>query len=818
MTDGCRVRLRWWMVLVLATVLLLAGTPARADRVLALGNDPVAAADHLSVLIDPTGRLDIDEVAGERWRDAFVPVAGNVRAGYTSATAWVRLTVRPAITATWWLAAAQPFVDSVALFVPDGQGGWRLHEGGDTRPLAEAAVPYRLPVFPLALAGGQETTLYLRLRSASTLSAEPVFYPPERFAHAAAGHALFAGGILAIYLIITLNIIYYTRLRDVLYASYCGWMASNGISFFAIFGYAREFLFPAGGWIPTWVVETSIVVALPVGSVFISRLLYLRRNHPWFARFYALATWVGVGCLLATLAGYFPQVALLVNWVGVLLGLLAVGLSARLAMRGFRPAWLYALAFTAHPFGLVVVTLRNAGLIEPGLLADHVYVIASLLNAVILAVGLLDRLNMDARVTLEAKQTALDAALRHERELETRIAVQSRALAEASAALSEAEVGRRRTEQALQKSEALFETLITAAPVPLLVAIPARGAIVFANERAAALLGRPVAEILGQLSLDRLLPASDLSRLDGALRIQEIVQDLETRILTGHAAPLWGALSAARIAFKGEDALMVGINDITTRRKLEFALLTARNQAEESLALERVRMQEQRQLISTTAHEFKTPLAMIDRAAQMLQFDVEAAAGQDERTAKRLDTVRDAVRRLRRVVDSFLADAALEAGRLPVEMRPTPVAPLLKRALALLDAREPPRTARLRLSGDDLVCEADGRLLSIVLDNILDNACKYSPPDSTIELEARLDGPDLLLSVTDHGIGVPAEELELVGSRFFRATNATGTPGTGLGLSTARQLIGLQNGTIVLHSRQGAGTTVTIRLGRGIQP
>lgn len=788
------------------------GDPVPGGRVLELRGSSVPAVGAMEIFIDPAGRLGIADVAASGGRVSFAPVSGSIGVGYTAATVWVRLTVRAVERADWWLSVSPPFVDDITVFLPDDGGGWREQTGGDTHDLFATTIPFRVPIFPLVLAVGQDIPVYVRLRSTSTVSANPVFYQPEYFPHATTVHTLFSGGFLALHIVILINILYYTGLRDRLYATYCAWVMLNAIAFSLNLGYGRQLLLPGPGMVPTYLLELVTILALPVATVFIARLLYLRHDHPRLARLYDAASWIGVGCFVLTLFGFFPQVAVPVNVIGLLLAVIAVVVSVRLAWQGFRPARIYALAFAAHPMGLMLVTMRNAGLLPPGLLVDNSYYIASLVNVVLLNVGLLDRLNMDARA-------ALEDARRRGQELEDRIAVQSRKLAETSAALSEATVGRRRTEEALRESEALFQRLVVAAPVPLFVSVPARREIVFANECAADLLGVPLGRLPSTVTLENLLMPDDLHRLVTVLDAQDIVLDLELRLRSGGEEPLWVILSAARVRFHGEAALLIGLNDITSRRQLEKALTDARNQAEAALAVERVRMQEQRQLIATAAHEFKTPLTAIDRAAQMLQFDLvpsgDGLAGADEdsrRVAQRLTVVRDNVRRLFQVVNGFLADAALEAGRPPVELQPVALVPLVERCAARLDARLTPRAVEIRLPPGGLEVWADSRLLAIVLDNILDNACKYSQAGTPIVLEAFARGPDILIRVQDRGIGIPAAEAAMVGSRFFRASNAAGVTGTGLGLSTAERLMGAQNGSITVESRENSGTTVTVRL------
>jgi signal transduction histidine kinase len=130
------------------------------------------------------------------------------------------------------------------------------------------------------------------------------------------------------------------------------------------------------------------------------------------------------------------------------------------------------------------------------------------------------------------------------------------------------------------------------------------------------------------------------------------------------------------------------------------------------------------------------------------------------------------------------------------------------------------RTAH-RLSIDatdsDLVGVWDRSRLERVIQNLLDNAIKYSPPGSQIEVGIRReDDPDgtawAVLSVRDEGIGIPVGDLPRIFERFHRAGNVSGTPGAGVGLSGARQIVEQHGGTISVASIENQGSTFTIRL------
>ena len=129
------------------------------------------------------------------------------------------------------------------------------------------------------------------------------------------------------------------------------------------------------------------------------------------------------------------------------------------------------------------------------------------------------------------------------------------------------------------------------------------------------------------------------------------------------------------------------------------------------------------------------------------------------------------------------------------------------------------RPLRLETEHDTLVGEWDPVGLGRVVDNLLSNAIKYSPdsPEAEIRLRLRMDGDAAVLSVRDHGRGIPERERGRVFERFFRASNAAATPGTGGGLAAARQIVEEMGGRLSFVSWEGEGTefTVTLPMGGG---
>jgi signal transduction histidine kinase len=242
--------------------------------------------------------------------------------------------------------------------------------------------------------------------------------------------------------------------------------------------------------------------------------------------------------------------------------------------------------------------------------------------------------------------------------------------------------------------------------------------------------------------------------------------------------------------------------EVQTRQRLQEELSAA-------LTQESAMRREQRLFVDMVSHEFRTPLAVIDRAAEMIVWSESAGVGSQEQISQRTRNIRDAVRRLRLMIDTFLSDERLESGRMnPVKTNLVAllrqvcqqVAPENERRIVIAKPREP-----------DVFVSGDISMLSIIISNVLDNALKYSPPQETVCTRIVAADGMARLMVIDRGKGIPEKEQALVGQRFFRASNTTAESGTGLGLFTAARLVAFHKGTISVHSRPGE-TRVTITL------
>ncbi|WP_430782099.1 ATP-binding protein [Actinoplanes sp. G11-F43] len=239
-----------------------------------------------------------------------------------------------------------------------------------------------------------------------------------------------------------------------------------------------------------------------------------------------------------------------------------------------------------------------------------------------------------------------------------------------------------------------------------------------------------------------------------------------------------------------------------------------RRRAEE-LAIDLARTKDE--FLTLVTHELQNPLAVILGTVAMLADDgIEA----DERR-RYLRVIGSSAERLSLLTSDLLDLARLESGSLRMEMESLDLTGLLAESIATSAGAADAKDLTLRVELPPyLPVRGDPDRLRQVADNLLSNAVKYTPAGGTVTVSAGPDSvePDWVSwTVTDSGIGIPAEERPRLFRRFYRASTAVDAriPGTGLGLAIARTIVERHHGTIAVADRAGPGTTFVIRLPYG---
>ncbi|MEO5680194.1 MAG: ATP-binding protein [Acidimicrobiales bacterium] len=289
----------------------------------------------------------------------------------------------------------------------------------------------------------------------------------------------------------------------------------------------------------------------------------------------------------------------------------------------------------------------------------------------------------------------------------------------------------------------------------------------------------------------------------GDALVERTVVDMLGRALTGNEGheplELWGpprrmlALCAMPLRL-GERVIgaIALVEDVSEKRRLDAV---------------------RRDFVANIGHELKTPVGALSLLSEALEDEVEVEEFQRLTASMRREALR-----LGQIIDDLLDLSRIEGEETPVR-EPVPVHLIVAHAVERVGTKADHHLIALAVEPVDptLTVVGDRRQLVNALDNLLENAVKYSDDGSSVRVTAALDGPLIRIVVLDHGIGIPARDLERIFERFYRVDRARArdTGGTGLGLSIVRHIADNHGGEVHVASREGEGTTFTLSLPAG---
>jgi two-component system sensor histidine kinase SenX3 len=341
-------------------------------------------------------------------------------------------------------------------------------------------------------------------------------------------------------------------------------------------------------------------------------------------------------------------------------------------------------------------------------------------------------------------------------------------LEEAERRATDAEEAASRASRELDRFRAALEVL----PVGVILA-DADGQVVFRNRYATALAESRQADVLAAAAADELLkgelPRSETLELHGPPR----------RVLHVTAERVDGAPGGATVAV---------IRDVTERRQLDAV---------------------RRDFVANVSHELRTPVGALSVLAEAL------AAEEDPVVVRRLvSRISSEVDRASTVIRDLLDLSLIEAEGVS---EPAPLSVSAVVAAALERVRAVAGQRQVEVAVGDVpalsVLGDEDQIVSAVA-NLVDNAVKYSDPGSAVAVEVTDSGQWMDVVVRDRGIGIPAKDLDRIFERFYRVDRARSrqTGGTGLGLSIVRHVADNHGGQVLVESREGEGSTFTLRL------
>ncbi len=359
--------------------------------------------------------------------------------------------------------------------------------------------------------------------------------------------------------------------------------------------------------------------------------------------------------------------------------------------------------------------------------------------------------------------------------------------------------------------KARYELIAQYARDPLLL-VDLEGHVIEANQAAVELYGYPKEELLNlRIHALRQEDAEVVDLQMQRARVQGFLFESVHVCKDGSSVPV--EVSSRGVVIEGQEMLLSVIRDIRQRKETEMTLRQAKVEAERA-------SQAKSDFLASMSHELRTPLNAIMGFSQVLEHEYFGSL-----TAKQKEYVTDVYesgRHLLSLINDILDLSKIEAGKMEPAFTRFNAGDLLESSRVLVRERCFKHGIRLDFDMSDpvrsLMVTADERRLKQILYNLLSNATKFTPDGGLIRVQARLTDepvPQLEVSVADSGIGIEAEHQKHIFEPFYQVKQgaADKTPGTGLGLSLARQLVGLHGGRIWVESAgEGHGSRFTFAI------
>lgn len=319
--------------------------------------------------------------------------------------------------------------------------------------------------------------------------------------------------------------------------------------------------------------------------------------------------------------------------------------------------------------------------------------------------------------------------------------------------------------------------------------------IVLANPAAASLLGRRKAQLEGS-RIDQADLHPEIIRLvhDCLKSSEEVASEIT---LPGPDRKVLGLRAArCRAAERKTDCVIIVIQDLTDLRRHE---------------------RYEREFVSNVTHEIKTPIAAVRSTAETL---LTGAKNDPDVVDRFLNTIISESDRLAALIEDIMEIAKIDSGVAATEKAVSNVYDVVERAVNLLRQAAEQRGLELRVDVPKrLAGYFDPSQMVQVVRNLVDNAIKYTLEPGKVEVSARAEDDELVISVSDTGIGIPHGEVDRIFDRFYRVDKARSRRlgGTGLGLAIVKDIVESHGGRVTVESELGRGSVFTVRLpGRGV--
>jgi len=369
-------------------------TPRPAILNITSAIDRYEVGSYLTILADPSGELSIDEVANDQqqlWRPSDTNVPSF---GYSDSAYWFRLKVEGLDRLDEWiLEIAYPPLDETSLYYRQENGTWIAKHTGDQYDFSGRDLGYRNPLF--VISGENITELYLRVKSTGVVKVPVNLSTVRSFTEQSIRSTYFLGLYFGIMLVMILyNLCIFFSTKELSYLYYVLYISSFGFAMLALNGLGFQLLWPNYPGLNQYMIPVLEALSLATLAVFTSNYLNTKSHTP---RLHIILNLLKVYALVTVAAAFFGgyEIAIKLVTLGVLIFVVYVFIVGAVSFRmGYRPARYFLIAFSSLLIGAFLFALSSAGLIPSNFITNYGLQIGSLMEVVLLSLGLADKMNL----------------------------------------------------------------------------------------------------------------------------------------------------------------------------------------------------------------------------------------------------------------------------------------------------------------------------------------------------------------------------------------------------------------------------------------
>lgn len=370
---------------------------------------------------------------------------------------------------------------------------------------------------------------------------------------------------------------------------------------------------------------------------------------------------------------------------------------------------------------------------------------------------------------------------------------------------------RKRAEEQLRASEeryrALAENSLTG------ICVQQDDKLVYINQRGAQSLGYSANELIGKTIWDFVAPEDrEMSAGLAAARLrgEPALAQYQLRVLTRKGETRWTEVLATLIEHEGRPAILANLMDITEQKRAQEELIQAKNRAETANVAKT-------QFLANMSHELRTPLNAIIGFSEILEDQTFGPL--NERQLRYVGHVVASGHHLLHLINNVLDLSKVESGKMDLKLTRVRLEDVLRNSLLMIEGKAHKQGLSIDAKIDESLIQhtitADEMKLRQIMFNLLSNATKFTPEGGRISIIVRKRGRDLLISVSDTGIGLQVEDRERIFHAFEQLESSLNRyhDGTGLGLALTHRLVELHGGKIWAESEGlGKGSTFTFSI------